>query len=598
MTVISQPDAGRPGSGGTQPGEPARPDADIGLPLLAWLSSPVVQGGIAFLIYLLVWVPTAFRPIVHHLGRDLLDQKSMDPNLDIWCLRWWPYAIAHGLNPLFTSAIEAPAGHSLAWVTTMPPLSLLATPVTLTAGPVVAFNLLAAAALPLSAWAAFVFCRRLTGKFWAALAGGAVYGFSAYEMNHGSAGQLNLAYSLLLPLLAYLVVLWHRERISSRVFVILAGVLMAVQFYLFEETFADLTGMLVVGFLVAFAVAGSAHRADVSRLLKVTVPAYVVALVLASPYLAATLASKAPRQIKNSQMDLASLVVPRPGRTFGISWLAKVAAGPNLVSTACYVGIPLFAVVIVLAVTRWKSPLVRFLTIMLAFTIVASIGPVLRIDGPVAAVLPWSPLFHEPLIKNAYPARLMLFAYLVLAVVTAIFLAEAAPRIRWVNWARLPLGVLVLAFLVLDTIPISIQPHSSVPAFISRPELYRRNLTHDEIVVVVSNVGNAGLLWQAESSYYMRVAGGYINVGLSRRTDLPRVVQDLDHPSPARIAKFERFVQADHIGAVLLDYRHRPAWAGIFAQIGLRGHLSGGVMVYPVNRCASCKAESSATSPT
>ena len=127
-----------------------------------------------------------------------------------------------------------------------------------------------------------------------------------------------------------------------------------------------------------------------------------MSLVLASPYLAATLASKAPRQIKNSQMDLASLVVPRPGRTFGISWLAKVAAGPNLVSTACYVGIPLFAVVIVLAVTRWKSPLVRFLTIMLAFTIVASIGPVLRIDGPVAAVLPWSQLFHEPLIKNAY----------------------------------------------------------------------------------------------------------------------------------------------------------------------------------------------------
>ena len=77
------------------------------------------------------------------------------------------YAIAHGLNPLYSSRMAAQAGHSLAWVTTVPPLALLATPLTLAAGPVVAFNLLAAAALPVSAWAAFVLCRRLTGRFWA-----------------------------------------------------------------------------------------------------------------------------------------------------------------------------------------------------------------------------------------------------------------------------------------------------------------------------------------------------------------------------------------------------------------------------------------------
>lgn len=596
MTVISQPDAGRPGNGGTQSGSPVRPDADVGLPVAAWLSSPVVQGAVAFLIYLLVWVPTAFRPIVHHLGSALLNQRSMDPSLDIWCLRWWPYVIAHAHNPLFTSAIEAPAGHSLAWVTTMPPLALLAAPVTVTAGPVVAFNLLAAAALPLSAWAAFVLCRQLTGKFWAGLAGGAVFGFSAFEMNHGAAGQLNLSYSLLLPLLAYLVVLWHRGRLSSRAFAVLAGVVMGLQFYLFEETFADLTGMLVVGFIVAFAVAGSAHRADVSRLLKVTVPAYVVALVLASPYFVATVTSKAPRSIRNTGMDLASLVIPRQGRTFGIGWLTRLAAGPDFVSSACYIGIPLFLVAIVLAVTRWKSPLVRFLTIMLAFTIVASIGRVLWIDGRVAAVMPWSPLFHLPLIKNSYPARLMLFAYLWLAVATAIFLAEV-PRLRWASWARLPLGILVVAFVALDAIPIAVQPHTSVPAFISRPELYRRNLTPGEIVVVVSRIGNAGLLWQADSAFYMRVAGGYINVGFNHRTDLPRVVQNLDRPSPAAIARFERFVRADHIGAILLDYRHRPHWAGIFAQIGMHGHLSGGVMVYPTNGCATCKVKISATPP-
>ena len=108
MTVISQPDAGRQAAGAlspvSRPGRTLISDSRF-LPGSARL---FVQGGIAFLIYLLVWVPTAFRPIVHHLGQDLLDQKSMDPNLDIWCLRWWPYVIAHGHNPLFTNAMKLP----------------------------------------------------------------------------------------------------------------------------------------------------------------------------------------------------------------------------------------------------------------------------------------------------------------------------------------------------------------------------------------------------------------------------------------------------------------------------------------------------------
>ena len=68
-----------------------------------------------------------------------------------------------------------------------------------------------------------------------------MFGFSAYQMNHVVAGQLNLIYSLLLPILGYLIVRWHEDSISTRAFVILAGLTMAVQFYLFLETFADLT---------------------------------------------------------------------------------------------------------------------------------------------------------------------------------------------------------------------------------------------------------------------------------------------------------------------------------------------------------------------
>ncbi len=221
-----------------------------------WLTSPALQGLLALAAYCAVWLPTFVRPLVTHPGRAQLLQVDTDPNFYVWSLRWWPYAIGHGLNPLYSNLIAAPAGHSLAWVTTVPPLALLAAPLTLTAGPVVAYNLLIALALPLSAWAAFLACRRLTGTFWPALVGGAVYGFSAYEFRHlGAGGQLNLCFALLPPILVYLVVAWWDGGIRSYLLVISAGLVLAVQFYLFLETFAGLTAVLVLSLLLGLAVA-------------------------------------------------------------------------------------------------------------------------------------------------------------------------------------------------------------------------------------------------------------------------------------------------------------------------------------------------------
>ncbi|HUA40492.1 MAG TPA: hypothetical protein VMA32_02925 [Streptosporangiaceae bacterium] len=550
------------------------------------LRSPALQGGIAFLVYLTVWVGTAFRPIIERPAQALLYQHSMDPNLFTWILRWWPYAIAHGLNPLYTHEVGTEVGHNLAWVTTVPPLGLLAAPLTVVAGPLVSFSLLDAIAMPLSAWAAFVLCRRLTGKFWPGLVGGAVLGFSAYEMNHVAAGQLNLAYSLLLPILAYLVVVWRDGSISTRSFVILAGLTMAVQFYLSVEIFADLTAILAVCLLVGFALAGREGRPLLLRLARFVGLAYAIAAVLAAPYAAYMLTVQAPQLKRITGMDLASLVIPRPERTFGIVWLAHAAAGPTRDSATCYVGVPLLLVVVLLAVTSWSSKIVRFLSCMLVLVIVASFGPVLHLEGRRTWELPWAALFHIPLVRNSLPLRLMVFAYLVLAVATALWLAGPAKRVPWARWA---LGVLVVVFLALDTVPINVSPHPTVPAFITSGQ-YRQQLSPGEVVVVVSGVGNAGMLWQAESDFYMRVDGGYFTEGVSHRTDLPLQVQQLASISPARVWQFERYVSDNHVGAILVDASHRLEWTNIFRKLGLVGHLSGGVIVYQTDGCQSCHA--------
>ncbi|HEY2639290.1 MAG TPA: hypothetical protein VGI66_05340 [Streptosporangiaceae bacterium] len=550
-----------------------------------WVTSPVQQGLIALAIYLAAWLTTSARPLISHPGQAQLDQASMDPNFYAWCLRWWPYAIGHGLNPLYTHQIGAPVGFALAWVTTIPPLALLATPLTLTAGAVVSFNLLTAIAMPVSGWAAFVLCRRFTHRFWPALIGGFVYGFSAYEMNHDAAGQLNLAFSLLLPIMAYLVLQWWDENIKTRTFVILLGITMAAQFYLFLETFADLTALLAIALLIGFALAGRDARPAVARLSKFIGLAYLVTIVLALPYLAAMLTKKTPQQAHVSGLDLASLVIPRPGRTLGLGWLAHAANGPVQASAAGYVGIPLLAVAILLAVTTWSSKITRFLSCMLIIVVVASLGPSVYLGGHKEFGLPWARLWSLPIVRNAYPSRLMLFGYLLLAVITAVWLAAPSKR-RLIRW---PLALLIVAAVVLDSIPLIIAPASNLPTFISQGN-YRRNLSPHEIVVVVSTTGNAGMLWQVESDFYMRLAGGYVNQAITSRTDLPPQVQALSHYSPQAVQNFEAYVRSARIGAILVDANQEPLWVGIFLRIGLKGERIGGVLVYQLHHCRTCRA--------
>jgi len=602
---------------GAESGEPPEPQP-VQTARWRWLTSPALQGLLALAIYSAVWLPTVVRTLVSHPSRAQLMQSSPDPNFYVWSLRWWPYALGHGLNPLYTNLISAPAGHSLAWVTTVPPLGLLAAPLTLTAGPVVAFNLLTAMAVPASAWAAFLACRRLTGTFWPALVGGAVYGFSAYEFRHVVAGQLNLCWALLPAILVYLVLAWRDGAIRHYVLVILAGLVLAAQFYLFLETFADLTGLLVLSLLLGLAVSVRAGWRQVLRLAGLLGLAYLVAMALAEPYLAATLGTAAPKPPPVSSMDLSSLWLPTDTGRLNLAGLDHAALRLTHASAGCAVGIPLLAVVVALAATRWRSRLVWFVTGLFVIIVVGAVGPVVYLNGTPEFTVPWHGLFSLPFVRNAYPSRLMLFAYLMLAMATALLLAGARQQQqrrqpgrwrtrldgRWRTsvslagrWrtsvslaSRWLLGALVVAVGVLNVPGFVAQAaQNTVPAFISSGE-YHRYLTPGEIVLVISPVGNAGMLWQAQSGLSWRLVGGYINEGFDRRTGLPVGAENLPSPSPIRILRFEDLIRTDHIGAIMVDAARAPSWTGVFGIFGLTAHRQGGVILYATHGCQSCHA--------
>jgi hypothetical protein len=247
------------------------------------------------------------------------------------------------------------------------------------------------------------------------------------------------------------------------------------------------------------------------------------------------------------------------------------------------VGIPLLLLAVGLAGFGWRSRMTRFLTVMLAVSFVAALGPAVYVTGKVFARLPWGRLWMLPILRSAFPSRLMVFAFLILAVMTALWMA--GPR-RW-HWARWPLAALAIAAIAADIPALVSTPGSDVPKFISAG-WYRHQLAPRETVAVISRVGNAGMLWQAASNFYFRLAGGYINAVITPRTDLPQAVQNLAFATPLYVEQFRAFIRRDDVGAILVQADAPPLWIGILSRLGLHSQLVGGVLLYRTNDCRTC----------
>jgi hypothetical protein len=563
---------------------------------------PVRQGLAALALYLTVFVTVLGWPLARHPALPQLRDYWTDPNFYVWSLSWWPYAITHGLNPLYSSQIGAPGGYALAWATTTPLVDLAMWPVTAVFGAVTSYNLVLLLLPPLAALAAFAAARRLTGRFWAALVAGAAYGFTPFELTHDFQGQPNLAMIALLPVLVYLMLRWWDGTLRARWFVVAAAVTMGAEFYVFTETFAYLTIALAAGLLIGYAVAGRANRRQVARLAGLTAAGYAGALVLAAPYLFSALRHPATALTRPGTMYslyLARLVLPWTDRLW-VRQLSAYSASLGRTAIESYVGLPLLLVLVALAVFARRSRLTWLLVIGFAAVIALAVGPTLVIgDKPVAAV-PWGALWRLKLLRGAEPSRFIVVGNLILALALARWLAAPWPGRASLTRAaqaaaRWALGLLAAAALFADLptayqavaplpfgfiAPATMHPVYQLPPFLTTG-LYRRYIRPGEIVVFITRRGNAAMLFQAETDFYFRVDGGYINASLTPVNATPAPIEALSDPQPARLRQFHAYVKGAGVGAIIVEQAWALPWmVTSFPLAGLHGISVGGMTVY------------------
>jgi hypothetical protein len=528
------------------------------------------------------------RPVAQHFTTSYLG-LGVDQPFFTWCLVWWPYALVHHLNPFVTKLIFAPAGLNLTWTTPIPLISLLAWPLTATLGPLAAYNLLCVFCPALAAWSAFLLCRYLTGAFWPSLLGGYVFGFSAYVLGHVLGGHPDCFSIFLLAPMVHVVLLRLDGRITRRAFELVFLALLVGQFLIADEFLATATVFGAAALAAGWAFGESKLRRRIEGLAGPISLAYLCAAVLMSPWLYYVFLDFRRSPVRASQehcIDLLNLLLPT--RTAGLSYASSFFADlsprfpSNIAEQSGYVGLPLLIIAGWFALTRWRTLAGRILTMMLALSSVMALGPRLHIGGVATFELPWQMIDHVPLLNEAVPARVFVYATLVLTIVAAMWLSDARLHRR----TRL----VVAAVLLLSLLPnpwyrwAPLGDQSVVPRFFSSG-LYRHYLVRGEIIAVPPSDWGAdseAMLWQAQTGMYFRLATGYLPFAPVSTFAWPIVSALMEQIAlPDAAVQWTAFAASRRASVVMVPVGQRPpALDRMLEELGVMPLKVGGVLLY------------------
>jgi len=518
-----------PDEGDAPPPSPDQPKASPDRSKV-WATALVVASYVvlAVVVYWQAWS----NGVATHL------QLGGDQFANVWFLRWTPFALLHGHNPLFTTYANYPFGVNLVTNTSAPFLGVLGMPVTLLFGSIATFNVLSTVAVAGSATAGYAFARRWTTWRPSAWVAGLLYGFSPYVMGQSS-GHLNLTFVVLPPLIllgVHEVVV--RQRWGPRRAGVVLALLVTAQFFVSSEILASTVVIGTIG-VAGAAVAGRRSIADHwKRAVEGTLWAGGVAgVLLAYPV---WFAVKGPGSISGPiqlvpqayRADLLGLIYPGAFVWLAPSGLTRTSSvfASSPVENGSYLGITLVCAVVVSVVVLWRrSTVVRVAAIAGGAAWVLSLGGALVVRTAPGASLNGIPLPERiftklPLLSNTIPVRYSLYVSLFAGLILALALDRLHQRVAHgarPTWLRTPAGsalvpgLLALACLVplVPTIPLQGFGDPGVPAYFSSPALQR--IPPDSVALIYpypSSPTPQGQLWQAQAELRFKMPGGYFLV--------------------------------------------------------------------------------------
>ncbi len=593
---------GRAQEGRARPGQRTewRPFADRGL----HAAGRQLRNLLALALYGAVSVGLFGPWILDRMSTWFLSAQPQDGSLFVWAFNWWPFALSHHYSALYSYAAWAPGGINLTWATTIPAPSLALQSLTHSYGPMFSFNMVELAAPALAAWTAYLLCRRITRSFFPALIGGFFFGFSPSLIDEVGQGHPSLTLVFLVPLCAYFVVRLLQGSIRPVVYVPLLGVVLALQLYVGDEIFATMTLVGGLCALVGFAAGPAARRRRLLRALAPTAGAYALAAILASPLLIT--AFTRPRIIKALHYSTIGygakgagdfLRYVTPGR-FTDHWgLFASRWGDN----PWYLGVPLIAVIILFAVTERRRRATWILIAGLLLILLFSLGDTMRVFG--AQILPWRLFAVMPVISIAQPGRLITFAYLVIAVLVARWLArlsrpapppEPSPyppsSPLWRPTPLPPRNLRPLRWLPVLLAALAILPNYSEDVWAQQiPNLqfladgtYRQYIAPGSVVWVLEVHPSRQLIWQADTGFYFRLSGGFFGgtpEGLPQGTLQQRLAMGQVGPA-VTAADISNYIAVHHVGTIIAAQVPWDVILKVRAAVGSKGLKQGHAMVF------------------
>src|SRR5579872_2349966 len=463
---------------------------------------------------------------------------AVDFDQQIWFLAWNAHALAHLLNPFYSSAINYPFGIDIAQNTASPLLGMLTAPLTLLASPVASMNLLVWFSFPLSAASMFYVLRRFVAWDFASFVGGALYGFSPWILTQGLY-HLNLCFLPLPPLILYCVYEQFRgaQRRPLRWGVAL-GILVVAQFFISPEICAITLLIALIGTLLL----GASKISRVRPIIRHSYRGVLAALVIIGSCLAYPVymmfygpdhyVGLRPPGPGGEGADLLGPVLPTSRELFSLGHLGVVGSGltfGNASENGSYLGVPLLLLLVVIVVRYWRRPWIRFCSLMLLVTFVLSLGDHIDINNTRTAVtLPDNLIQNLVIFRNIIQVRFGFLVTFFAGALVALGMDEMRLRKRSLSesggatkrdeftsaWSATR-GVIVYTLwilCVLTLLPRLPLPTASadVPTYFSSDAV---NRIRPNSVVLISPYPSIydpqPMIWQAVAHDRFKIIGGY-----------------------------------------------------------------------------------------